>query len=139
MRLLVATSRGQGVRRTDFHNAGEDEVVTFASECDGEKVDGRCGCRRAMCGITSHMASTTFLVKDFPELDRDGVMALVRESLTSGGWLDLGATPDNDQWVAEDADELIRTGAFFREGDVVEKRGRKFQTRIPAFTQGVTP
>ena len=37
----------------------EGELVRFATECDGERVDGRCGCRRSMTGMSTLKATTT--------------------------------------------------------------------------------
>ena len=57
MKMLVATKETQGKRRNDFCWATEGELVRFAFQCDGEAVDGRCGCRRSFCGLDSHKAS----------------------------------------------------------------------------------
>ena len=50
MKLLVATTKTQGQRKNDFCWVPEDEIVQFAFVCDGEKIDGSCGCRRSMSG-----------------------------------------------------------------------------------------
>jgi hypothetical protein len=62
-KVLVATREGQGQRRNDFSFVPEGEVVFFPTfECEGEAVDGECGCRRAMIGARCNTGTTTFKV-----------------------------------------------------------------------------
>ncbi|OGV70911.1 MAG: hypothetical protein A2283_22065 [Lentisphaerae bacterium RIFOXYA12_FULL_48_11] len=63
MKVLVATRRTQGRRDNDFNFCEEGELLIYGSECDAEAVDGHCGCRRALVGMTSGKATTTFLVQ----------------------------------------------------------------------------
>lgn len=58
MKVLVATTKRQGMRKNDFCHATEGELVKFSFECDGEKVDGKCGCKRSMGGINSRELPT---------------------------------------------------------------------------------
>src|SRR5688572_27337393 len=62
MKVIVATSKLQGQRKSDFCHATEGELVVFPFQCDGEKIDGPCGCRRSMSGIDSGKATTTMMV-----------------------------------------------------------------------------
>jgi hypothetical protein len=59
MKVFVSTKDGQGIRNNDFSWTNEGELVKFALECDGEKIDGKCGCRRSMSGFDTHKATTT--------------------------------------------------------------------------------
>jgi hypothetical protein len=129
MKILVATMQLQQQRSNDFGWATEGEVVTFASECDGEAVDGHCGCRRAMSGMVSHKATTTFRVV---ELDATVQMLAQKlaEGLVEAGWY---PTIEKAMPVAvDDARELARLAAVFPVGSVLEKRGDKVQVRQPA-------
>lgn len=130
MKVLVATSETRGQRKNDFGHATDGEIVMFGSECDGEPVDGRCGCRRAMIGVDSHKATTTMKVVDMPTLTQDGLTERVHAALKAGGW---GRDDEAGlrKWAQEDAKELARVAAFFTVGFVVEKRGGKFQVRRP--------
>lgn len=56
MKVMVATREGQGFRENDFSWTKENELVGFTSECDGETIDGNCGCRRSMSGFDTHTA-----------------------------------------------------------------------------------
>ena len=128
MKLLVATMQTQKQRSNDFGFATEGEIVTFASECDGEVVDGSCGCRRAMSGMVSHKATTTFRVV---ELDASVQMLAQKlaEGLVSAGWY---PTIEEAMPVAvDDARELARLAAVFPVGAILEKRGDKVQVRSP--------
>lgn len=125
MKVLVATERGQGSRKNDFAHATPGELVTFASECDGEPVDGACGCRRALGGVESHKATTTFTVEERPITLKD-LTAALDKSLREGGWVDEG---EDDAWAREDAREIARIAAAFPVGAVIERRGNNFKTR----------
>jgi hypothetical protein len=130
MKIMVATKQGQGIRKNDFCHATEGELVGFAMECDGESVDGHCGCRRSMSGMVSHMATTTMKVVELP-LTLADVTKAVTGSLISGGWM----KDENDIEYfnpRKDAEELARIAATFEVGDIVEKRGNKLQTRVRA-------
>ncbi len=130
MKVLVATSETRGQRKNDFGHATDGEIVTFGSECDGEPVDGSCGCRRAMVGVESRKATTTFKVVEMPDLTLEGLAEKVHDSLKAGGW-SADDEPGRRSWAADDARELARLAGFFEVGTVVEKRGKKFQARIP--------
>jgi len=126
MKLLTATQKTQGQRSNDFNYCNEDEIVTFGFECDGESVDGRCGCRRAMCGVDSRKSTTTMIVA---EVDVD-LEEVVKKSLEAGGWLNGMTEKEITEWVTQDATELRRLGEVFTEGSIIEKRGTKFQVRF---------
>jgi len=130
MKVLVATSETRGQRKNDFGHATDGEIVTFGSECDGEPVDGVCGCRRAMIGVDSRKATTTFKVVEMPSLTLEGLAEKIHDSLKTGGW-SADDEPGRRKWAAEDASELARMADFFTVGAVLEKRGKKFQTRVP--------
>jgi len=126
MKVLVVTKETQKQRENDFSWTDEGELVTFASECDGEAVDGVCGCRRAMSGLTSHKATTTMKVVEQNITANDLEIAL-RASYIQAGW---GTGKVTVEMAKEDAQELIRLAAAFPIGTVIEKRGSKFKTRI---------
>lgn len=122
MKVLVATKQTQGQRDNDFSFVPEDELVRFGSfECDHE-IDGRCGCKRSMCGMKSRKATTTMKVKELP-LGREQYEIHLRCSLAEAGWT-RGMEPGKiDEIVKEEAAELLRIAAEFEVGMVIEKRG----------------
>ncbi len=134
MRVFVATKETQGYRKNDFSFCTEGELVGFGTECDGQEIDGNCGCRRAMAGLDSHKATTTFKVVDLPITVSD-LATKIQDSLIKAGWGNVGAK------VAEigrdDARELVRLADFFQVGDILEKRGDDFRVReVKTATKG---
>jgi len=125
MRVLVATKAGQGKRKTDFCWADEGELVNFGFECDGETVDGSCGCRRSMSGFETFKATTTFKVEDRNITREDFIRALV-QSLKKAGWLTIA---NNEKLVRDTVAELLTLAKSFPVGKVLERRGDKIQVR----------
>jgi len=123
MKVLVATKETQGNRKNDFDWCNEGEIVRFAFECDGETVDGNCGCKRSMAGIDSQKATTTMKVVDM-DITEQKMIELIRQSLAKAGW---GA--EVQELANGDTTELLRIAAVFNIGDVVERRGNKFGQR----------
>ena len=126
MKIIVATKQTQGQRKNDFSYAEENELVTFSSECDGEEVDGNCGCRRAMSGLKTHKATTTVKVVEM-DLTPQDFEARILDSMIDAGW---GKKEDLEPYAKSDAHELIRLAAAFTTGSVLEKRGDTFQARF---------
>ena len=123
MLFLVGTKETQGKRKNDFSWTTDGEPVMFGSECDGEKVDGKCGCKRAMSGVTSAKATTTMKVADVSE---DVIRAgMVNHLVKNWSFDEAEAT----EFVNEDIKELHRIAEYFGEGTVLERRGRKFGER----------
>jgi hypothetical protein len=127
--VFVATKKTQGQRPNDFCWCQEGELVTFSTMvCDGEEVDGHCGCRRSMSGLVSHKATTTVKVT----MLEGGLPALqeaIRTFFTEAGWAGLMKSEELQEIIQTDAEELIRIAAAFPLGSVVEIRGEEFITR----------
>ena len=129
MKVLTATRETQGRRGNDFSFVPEGELVIFASECDGEGVDGRCGCKRAMSGLLSLTATTTFKVVDDPAVTQEGFS----EMLAGHFIKDWSMTADEATAQAlDDVKELLRLAGRFEVGDVLEKRGNTVPQRKPS-------
>lgn len=131
MKILVATKEMQGVRKNDFAWANEGELLTFASECDGEKVDGRCGCRRAMSGLDTKKATTTMKVVDRPDMTVDKLTDLMAASLVAAGWF-TKVDAECRELAAMTAKDVERIARAFPAGVVLERRGDDFVLRQPA-------
>ncbi len=120
MKILVATRETQGHRPNDFCWAEEGEIVTFGSECAEEIVDGPCGCRRALCGVRTRKATTTFRVVERPDVGPADLARLVAESLVAGGW-----HPSMEQAHAAATQEALRLAGMalaHAEGAILERR-----------------
>lgn len=122
MKVLVSTNRTQGQRTNDFCFVPEGELVMFGFECDGETVDGPCGCHRSMVGIHTRKGTTTMTVTK-SEMTIKGLSDLIFDSLVSAGWGELRDVADQDATI------LANTAEYFPTGAVVEKRGNRFRVR----------
>lgn len=124
MRLLVATKETQGMRANDFHGANENEIVVFSFECDGETVDGPCGCHRAMTGINSDSGSTTFKIVE-SDWNLEDLQNSFNQRLLKNGF-----EVDEAKEIAEEmALEIAEVANKYSLGQILERRGNDFQVR----------
>ena len=78
--------------------------------------------RRAMAGMTSQSATTTFRVVDLG-VTMDEFRDLVMGTLQEGGW------PVDQDIAAEMAEEVAEAASVFDVGSVLERRGDDIQLR----------
>jgi hypothetical protein len=138
MQLLVATSQTQGMRDNDYYFATEGELVwTGALVCatDQNDPDGGCGCGRGFAGLSSHRACSTAAVRQLG-LTRADVDLALRGHLESAGWLQYMSAADAEDMVREEVDEMLRLGAAFPLGTVIERRLDVFRQRLPSSSRG---
>jgi hypothetical protein len=126
MKVLVATKKTQGFRNNDFSWADEGEYVGFAFECDGEVVDGTCGCRRSFTGLGSHKATTTAEVAE-KKITEAEYVALYRISNVRAGWIKPG---EEVAWVRTHVHRLMEIALRYPVGAIVEKRGISCGRRV---------
>jgi hypothetical protein len=112
----------QGQRANDFCFC-ENELLTFGSECDGEKVDGHCGCKRSMVGLTSRRATTTIEVAEVPLDEEEFINQLMVSERKAGFNL-------SDKQSRRVACGLIKLAGKFPVGCVLERRGNIFRRRL---------
>ena len=129
MKVLVAASETQGQRSYDFTWCRDGELVKFGMECDGEAVDGACGCRRSMVGVESNKATTTLKVAEI-DITKEGMADALRANYQNAGWYQLMGAEGAEESIKKEVDELIDIAAGFPVGSVVEKRGDKLQIRL---------
>jgi hypothetical protein len=130
MKILVATEETQGHRPNDFCWAEEGEIVTFGSQCAEEVIDGPCGCRRALRGLKTRKATTTFRVMERPDLQRADLVGLVAESLVAGGW--YPGVKQARAAAIEHTNRLAAVALAHTEGSILERRDDRFVLRSPA-------
>ena len=128
MKVFVATSRTQGQRTNDFDFVPDGELLYRGWECDGEDVDGSCGCRRCMSGIVCCKGTTTFTVVDIPITWREYSERLM--SIFIGvGWGKLMSEVEMRQEADKEVIALDGLANEFPVGVVLEKRGDVIQVR----------
>lgn len=125
MKVLVATTEGQGARDNDFSWTTEGEFVHFSMECDGEEVDGTCGCRRSMAGCKSFTGTTTVKVVELSDLTREEYEDVLHTSFVEAGWTSI-----TKRAVQAEATELLRIADSYAPGTILERRGDRFANRI---------
>ena len=86
MRVLVATSEGQGTRPGDYCWTIEGEIVLTGPLLECADPQG-CGCGRGFPGLGSARATTTAAVVDRAGISVDDLRRAVRDSLDRQGWL----------------------------------------------------
>lgn len=128
MKVFVATKSKQGKRKNDFSHTKEGELVKFGFECDGESVDGKCGCKRSMVGVDTLKATTTFAVKDINIKVEEYIKKLL-DSERKGGWLNKESSKDTIKAMEDAAKYLLELANGFAVGAILEKRGDKIQVR----------
>lgn len=129
MKVLVATSRGQGLRGNDFSFAREGELVMLGDSHDSEAMDAGCGCRRSFVGAMTSKGTTTGL-GDESGLGRAAyIEAIVSAAAEDDGGLDeIGAA----RKARREAARLLEVAARLPFGAVVERRGDRFRRRAVA-------
>ena len=122
MRVLVATSEGQGTRPGDYCWTIEGEIVLTGPllECADPH---RCGCGRGFPGLGSARATTTAAVVDRAGISVDDLRRAVRDSLDRQGWLAELDGEEIDAVVAEEAHLISWAAAQFPLGAVVSRHG----------------
>lgn len=124
MKMFAATNKTQGKRATDFYSANEGEIVVFNFECDGEEVDGSCGCRRAMIGVDSHKGTTTFKI-----IESDWTLKRLKKVFIQRYKKNGFETDEAEELAEEMSLELAEAANNFSIGQIVERRGYNFQVR----------
>jgi hypothetical protein len=126
MKVLVATSQTQGQRSDDFSFTLAGELVRWpAVLCDCPD----CGCERAMEGLASHKATTTFAVADRTDLEPDDYRRILIDHLLDGGWVVGGPDDPDTAWVREFIERHVAVAAEFEVGDVLEIRNDRIKVR----------
>lgn len=130
-RVLVATKETQGRRSNDFHWCHEGELVTFPpAVCDGEEVDGSCGCHRSMTGSYS-LKSTTTVKVIYLQGSLERLQIELRSYWKRAGWERLLDAATIEEMITSDAEEIVRIASAFPVRTILEIRGDQFQVRRP--------
>lgn len=126
MKVLIATNQTQGQRPDDFCDTLEGELVRLpVVVCDCPD----CGCERAVEGLASHKATTTFTIAETTDLDAAAYRNILVEHLVDGGWVvgTLGTT--ENAWVDDFVDLHVQIAKLFRLGDVLEVGNNQIRVR----------
>ncbi|MCP4305013.1 MAG: hypothetical protein GY926_12295 [bacterium] len=122
MKVLVAAGPGSTQRPDDFNWTVDGELVSLPIDtCDCPD----CGCERAVAGLASCKATTTFTVVDNPILDADDYVAAFSDALKRQGWVQRGDEAVAAQW----ARKHLRHAARFSPGQTLEVRNGEVRAR----------
>lgn len=114
MKVFVACRPGAKKRPDDFSWTVDGELVSLPLDtCDCPD----CGCERAVAGLGSSKATTTFAVIDHPDLDAASYADAFSDAMRRQGWLKEAG---DDGWVADWVGEHVRLAAGFAPGQVLE-------------------
>ena len=130
MKVLVATKSTQGEQTGDYCWTVEGELVTpVVIPCCSP---AKCGCGRGFPGLASSRATTTALVADRPDLEREEVALAFRESLERGGWLYGLDQGEIAEVVADHLRCVARICATFPVGSIVRRDGDRVYDASPS-------
>ena len=94
-------------------------------ECDGEYVDGKCGCRRSFSGMDSLKATTTARILNLP-ITEEQYLEAYQNAMNKAGWDKLMQLAD----IKDEVKYLLQLASNFDEGTIIEKRGPKIVERL---------
>jgi len=113
MKVLVATTKTQGIRSTDYCGTVEGELVRLpgmACNCPD------CGCGHGWAGLASSRATTTAMVAEL-HLDRDDLTHAFTSALERDGWV----VPGEDRtWITEFVEDHLMLATAFPVGTILE-------------------
>ena len=118
MKVLSATFEKQGERSNDFCYCKEGELVYFGTICDGESIDGDCGCKRSMSGMESLKATTTVKVIDMHLTKQDYLKRFIKVQIKAGFY-----DKKHIAFYKKSVKTLLDTANHFPLGAVIEIRG----------------
>ena len=128
MKLLVATMDTQGTRKNDFYFCIEGEPVKWTTECDGETVDGNCGCKRSMIGLISNCGTTTMKVVDV-KITAKKFREMLVKNYKKAGWYKAYGKKKAEEIIDLEFESLTEEARKFYVGAIYEKRGGVFKVR----------
>ena len=122
MKVLVATSRTQGARTTDFFDGVDGELVWIPEPCERGRQLGAAGtrCARGFLGVASNAGTTTAMVKDVDALN----LRLYADALRP---LFVDLVPGETVWGL--ASDLATFAAGWPTGTVLERNLDRFRER----------
>ena len=127
MKILLGIKETQGKRKNDFSFTNDKEILRFGFECDGERVDGRCGCKRSMVGTVTHKSTTTMKIEEV-NLTEEQLADVIFQSLKDAGWI-TEKNESSEKLVKEQIEDIKNVASSFPAGAVIERRGRAFAMR----------
>ncbi len=123
---LVCTIETQGQRKNDFCWATDGNYLHFGMECDGESVDGKCGCRRAMCDVETAKATTTMKVVEIGNAELDNIKTRLIQHYMEDWKLEEARAIE---FAKEEIKDVSAVASAFQVGSILEKRGSNFVKR----------
>jgi hypothetical protein len=129
VKVLVATTEGQGRRHDDYAWAVDGELVYIPNrqcECPG------CGCERGFAGMASNRSTTTALVVDRPDLTVAEVRGAFVDSVERQDRTPHRSTGLDPRGLHELFGRLLASVAHFQVGSIIEREGDLLRRRALA-------
>ncbi len=119
MKVLVATTSGQGECPGDYCWTVEGELVTpVVVSCS----EPGCGCRQGFSGLASTRATTTAMVADLDDVELGQLAGALQDSLRRDGWLRGLDVLDTIELIEEHLDAIEQVCAEFPVGTIVRRQ-----------------
>jgi hypothetical protein len=123
MKVLIATTAGQGPRADDYCWTSEGELVRLV-DCPDEY----CRCS-AFGGIESHRAGTTAQVVDRADLDPSTLLQHFRRDLENQGYAEYLSDQELDEDLVAEVAHLVAMLRDIAVGEIVERWGPGIRVR----------
>ncbi len=129
VKVLVATTEGQGERDDDYAWAVDGELVYIPGvEC----FNSRCGCSRGFAGMASAKATTTALVVDRADISANDLSNALADSLERQGWLTGHWSEDDEDLFRDLFQRILLAATHFPPGSIIERDGDYVRLRARA-------
>ncbi|MEM7338355.1 MAG: hypothetical protein AAF467_06905 [Actinomycetota bacterium] len=123
VKVLVATTEGQGLRPDDYAWAVDGELVYVPLPATGSI--------RGFVGMASNRLTTTAMVVERPDLGLADVMTALGDSLERQGLLERSehGSDEVDELFRRLLERLLATAGHFGVGAIIERSGERLHRR----------
>ena len=126
VKLLVATTKGQGQRSDDYAWAVDGELVYVP---DNDCSNPKCGCERGFAGLASSKSTTTALVVDRPDISEGLLFELLDDAMERQGWIGSPRDPSDDEFMEYMFLRVVIAANAYPTGTVLQRKGDKLLRR----------
>jgi hypothetical protein len=124
VKVVTATSTGQGDRPGDYCWTVEGELVVVLDACARDRADpdGGCGCGRGFAGMTSRRATPTAMVRDVDVAVEEYYETVAAHLVELGYGPDALGDLEFEELAEDTAADLLRWADTWPAGSVLGRR-----------------